>query len=242
MCLDILTTEKNGTIFTCLNKEEFETLYKNVFIENEYPFHSQSKSPFIIDCGSHIGVTVLYWKHKFPYAHIVGFEPNPVTFDILKRNIEQNGLSRVEVINAALSGTEGTIDFYVSKELEGAWFWGDSAVKNAWYSEEENKTTRVRSVKLSSYITKEVDLLKLDIEGMEEVVLNEIEDKLSFVKEILMEFHGSSTNPANDPHRILSLLRKNEFTVLIKQYGQEVDEQEIKKEDPYWLLIHATKK
>lgn len=98
------------------------------------------------------------------------------------------------------------------------------------------------AVKLSAYIKQNVDLLKLDIEGMEEMVMEEIEDKLSLVKEITMEFHGSSANKTNCPERIFSILERNNFDYTIEQKGRIIKTEQIKKTDPYWLIIHAKRR
>ena len=44
------------------NKEEFEKIYTENFINEDYKFLSKNNTPFIIDCGSHIGIPILYFK------------------------------------------------------------------------------------------------------------------------------------------------------------------------------------
>lgn len=133
------------------------------------------------------------------------------------------------------------INFNISVEETSPWTWGDSAVMNKWVSENTTKTIEVSSVRLSDYINQEIDLLKLDVEGLEELVLNEIDSKMDKVKEIVMEFHGSSSNPNNDSKRIFALLLKKKFKYIIKQQGKRIDEKSINKSDPFWLLIHASR-
>lgn len=240
--MKIKTIQRNGLLFSFINEEEFEEVYKDVFIIKEYDFKTTNKSPLILDCGSHIGVSILYFKKLYPEAKIIGFEANPNNFKLLEFNIQKNNLKDMRFINVALSNKEGEIDFYVSRDTKTPWTWGDAGVINKWYDEKTSKIIKVPSMKLSSYINKSIDLIKLDIEGMEEVVLNEIEHKLKFVKEIFMEFHGSSTNKLNDSKRILNLLKRNKFDYSITQEAKKINENEIKKTDPYWLIIHASKK
>lgn len=135
----------------------------------------------------------------------------------------------------------GEIDFHVDKDLEHPWSWGDSAVVNKWYSENKNKIIKVKAVQLSSFLNKPTDLLKLDVEGLEERILLSIEDKFNNIGEIMMEYHSSSTNPNNDISNVLTVLRKNGFRCRINQGGQFIKEEQIKKDDPFWLSIYAKK-
>lgn len=237
--MNIKTIKRNGIKFSFINTEELEAIYKDIFIQKEYPFKTIVDSPVILDCGAHIGLATLYFKKLYPNARITAFEPNPRSFELLKLNIKQNNLTNIKLINAAISNKEGKIDFYVEKDIPNPWGWGDSAVINKWYSKEKNKTIKVKSLRLSSFIKNTIDLIKLDIEGLEEIILKEVEGKLTLVKEIIIEFHGSSTNPSNDSSEILSLLRKNSFGYKISQDRKFIKEEDIKKRDPYWLMIYA---
>ncbi len=240
--MNIKTAQRDGVHFSFVNEEEFEAIYKDIFVIKEYDFKTTNRSPFILDCGSHIGVSILYFKRFYPDSQIIGFEPNPRNFKLLQINIQKNNLRDVQLVSAALSDKEGEIDFYVSKDTNAPWTWGDSGVINKWYNKKNSKIIKVQSVKLSQYINNPVDLIKLDIEGMEEIVLNEIEPKLKHVKEIYVEFHGSLTNELNDSKRIFNVLKRNKFAYSITQEAKNINEEEIRKTDPYWLIIHAGKK
>ena len=76
--------------------ENFHILYKDIFCRRLYHFHCGRPDPFILDCGSNIGMSVLYSKHVFPDARVVAFEPDPVVLPYLRENIESNGLRDVE--------------------------------------------------------------------------------------------------------------------------------------------------
>lgn len=196
------------------NEEELNRIIKEIFIDQEYAFTSRNKKPFIIDCGSHIGLSILYFKNIYPHARILGFEPNPENFRILQKNIRENKLEGITVLNAALSEKEGKDFLRVSFKKEAPWTWGDTIIKNMWGDEDENKKIDVKTVKLSRYIDKPVDLLKLDIEGSEQKVLKEIAHKLRLIKQIRMEFHGTSTTGDINSYKIVKqLLQDNSFTV-----------------------------
>jgi hypothetical protein len=78
-------------------------LVEEIFIEQVYDVNVKTSSPVIIDCGSNIGISVLYFKIVFPGSTIRAFEPDTLTHDLLKKNIEANNLSGVQVFNCALS-------------------------------------------------------------------------------------------------------------------------------------------
>ncbi|HEX8964804.1 MAG TPA: FkbM family methyltransferase [Patescibacteria group bacterium] len=235
-----------GNNFTFQNFREFLLIYKDIFIYNEYNFSSSKKKPFIIDCGAHIGIPLIYFKRKYPDAVIEAFEANPRTYTLLNKNVNDNELRNVSLHNAALASKKGKINFYTHKF---GWTWGDAGVKNSWYSKKTYRTISVPSLKLSSYINKRVDLLKIDIEGMEVEVIYEIRSKLHLVSEIIIEFHGSKTNKNNSIDKLLSILDKYKFSYTINapitifnMFNRSFSLNKEKMKDPYFLIIKAKQK
>lgn len=221
------------------NLKETARILKDLFISGDYRFETNKEKPFILDCGSHIGLSILYFKKLYPKARIIGFEPNPNTFKLLKRNVVQNNLKNVELINAALSNRKGKSVLWISNEEKSPWTWGDAIVRNKWNAPRKSRKIKVRTVRLSQYIDKVVDFLKLDIEGAETRVLKEIKTKLPLVKKMVVEFHGSSTNKENNLKEILKILEETGFSYTIEQQGKLVKVEEVQKADPFWLIIHA---
>ena len=90
----------------------FYTLWKDLFVRRIYHFEAATPEPRVLDCGSNIGMSILYFKRVYPRARIVGFEPDPAVFPYLKENLEANGLADVVIHRAAVAATEGTLAFY----------------------------------------------------------------------------------------------------------------------------------
>ena len=179
--MTLQTTTRDGLTVSYIDEQEFEALWEEIFRVNQYIFSSKTDAPFIIDCGAHIGMSVLYFKQRYPHAQIIAFEPNPQTFQILKQNIKQNHLQGVQLVEAAVAAGNGEIPFYVRRNSTITW--GDTSLKGAITgSEQQWRTISVHAAQLSSYITRRVDYSKLDIEGMEEIVLREIEEKLPLIR------------------------------------------------------------
>lgn len=189
--------------------DSFVFMYRELFHNSVYRFHQNRDTPFIIDCGANIGLSVLYFKEVYPTAKIIAFEPDKEVFDYLEQNVRTNAknVSDIELVNKGLWDQEGKISF----KNEGAdagriSFEGDST--------EFKKTIEIDTVRLSSYINGPVDFIKLDIEGAEVKVIQELEPKLVYVDNIFIEFHSFINSP-QELDLILSILTRNKFRYYI---------------------------
>lgn len=218
----------------------FLWLFYEIFIRKEYFFSTDKKNPTILDCGSNIGISVLFFKKMFPDAEILCFEPEEETAGLLKKNVEENKLGGITIYKAAVSNKEGEIAFYVDKEKKGV-----LAMSTTKQGEEHGvfvKEIKVSATKLSKYITKQIDFLKLDVEGAESEVLQELADqeKLAYIKKMVVEYHYSKKNPKNKISKILNILEGNKFQVIINSEQKPPFEEH--EEKPYNLLIYAYKR
>ena len=65
-------------------------LYREVFAEREYWFATDNPRPVILDCGSNIGMAILFFKALYPDAEIVAFEPAPWACAAIEETIRAN--------------------------------------------------------------------------------------------------------------------------------------------------------
>ena len=72
-------------------------MYEDIFLRRQYEFESENPAPAIVDAGSNIGLAILFFKQLFPRATVLGFEPDPDTFELLTRNVEANRLEGVRL-------------------------------------------------------------------------------------------------------------------------------------------------
>ena len=182
-------------------------LFDEIFINNEYYFVAENNNPFIIDCGSNIGMSVLYFKMLYPNSRIVAFEPGDDTYCCLEENVKNNYQNSIAVHKAALSNKEGTIDFYYDQDNVGSL---------TMSTKQERKPKQKKTVKaslLSKYIDEEVDFLKMDIEGAELDVIEELYStkKLSYVKQMIIEYHHHIIINSDEFSRMLRLLEDAGF-------------------------------
>src|SRR6266516_2032153 len=244
--MTIQTKIIDGITFSFVNEQEFETIYHEVFKVQQYKFSAITNTPFILDCGAYIGVSVLYFKKLYTQAKIVAFEPNPDTFRLLELNIKQNNMSDVQLVNAALSDSIGEIDFYVSKNDASPWKIYDTCIKDKWCAPDDWQTIKVPTITLSPYINCKVDLLKLDIEAMEGSVLREAEDKLGLIEEMRMEYHGLQGNTANNLDDIMTILESNKFKVAFERERKIISldkvRQKIETNKEYAVIVYTNRR
>lgn len=186
-------------------------LFKEIFISKDYFFESETKSPKIIDCGANIGMSVLYFKFIFPNCNITAFEPNPRAFYLLKKNIEQNNLKNVVIYNLALSDVKGEIDFFTGSDDQ---ILLASTIKERGGIHE----IKIETELLSNFITESVDLIKMDIEGSEKKVIEDLvlTQKISVSKLYIIEYHHKIDNEKSSLSCFLIPFEKTGFDYNIK--------------------------
>ena len=200
------------TVYT-RNPEEAKRIYTDIFTGKEYYFECSARTPFIIDCGAHIGIATLYFKVLYPSAKVIAIEANPENVKILKKNIEFGKLKDVTVVEGAISTSEISLPFYIDPNPKDPWSWGDTTIPNLFGKDVARKEISVKSVHLDKYLTNSVDLIKLDIEGGELEALEAIESKLKFVKQLILEVHTTETMPKDIIAQVRTLLEKSGFDV-----------------------------
>ncbi len=179
-----------GFTVHCFDYRTMHLLLRVILLRNEYYFETPNARPVIFDCGANIGLATLFFKWLYPASEIYAFEPDRDTFVILKRNVEENHLTRVHLYNVALSDKTGTADFHVDHAHPG------SLRMSLNYQRMPKDTITVETVALSEVIggqlpTMDIDFLKLDVEGAEDAVLRDLTTtgRLKAVREMLIEFH-----------------------------------------------------
>lgn len=193
--------------------ETFAILFEEVYVPDVYYFASSSPEPFVIDCGSNIGLAVLYFKRLHPNCKIIAFEADDATFRILQRNVVANRLENVTLVNKALYDSTGSVTFYVSPELAGSLV---QSTRKESLARSEAKL--VETELLSDHVAREVDFLKMDIEGAEERVIKNLSEtnKLSLVKETVIEYHHHMTPEEDRLGGFLDMFERSGFGYQLK--------------------------
>lgn len=211
-----------GYKIRALNHVDLRRLYREIFIEGHYFFETDFKKPFIIDCGANMGLATIYFKWLYPCAEILAFEPDNMVCEILKTNVDSNQLRDVTIINKACFGIEGNVQLfydaqnrdYVTMSLKEQRFTKNKCAKSA------------EAVLLSGYVNKKVDFLKMDIEGVEDVVLEDLysRDKLKLVREMIIEYHHHIDPECDNLSKMLSILEASNFGYQINTFSTKTSE------------------
>ena len=192
--------------------EDYFWSFKKVFLEEGYNFKPDSNSPYIVDCGGNIGISVLYFKWRYPKSRILVFEPHPENLNLLRKNVEGNYLVSVEIVPVALGDRNGNITLYGNKRAATV-FEGFFGKKGRWNRELVENEVVVPVKILSDYVdTESVDLLKLDVEGSEGMILKNLsdKDKLKLIKRVMAEYHYRASDK-NKLSGIIEILEDAEF-------------------------------
>ena len=193
-----------------LDYRAFVDVFSEIFVRRDYFFESSSRTPTILDCGSNIGMSVLFFKRLYPNSRVIAFEPDRETFDVLQVNVRKNQWKHVELYNKAVYPADGTTNFYTDPAHAGSLAMSTARER---FPGRAVACQKVETVRLSPFIQGEVDLVKMDIEGAEGPVMQELANagKLKWIKEIFVEYHHH-LNPLEDHlSQMLRLFEENGF-------------------------------
>jgi FkbM family methyltransferase len=170
-----------------------------VFLFDTYsPPRPLGRLEHIVDLGANVGYSVLYFAKRFPKAAISAFEPHPAHLQQLAANIAANHLEgRVTVHPFAAGCRDETL------------FLTDEYTQSKLVRTRQARSLEVRVTDwLRFAMERNIDLLKMDIEGSEcDLLLDERFERLR-VKQLVLEWHSTTDRPDADKqimHRLAGL-------------------------------------
>jgi len=211
------------------------------------PLHITKSNPYFIDCGANIGVSVFYFKHLYPQSEILAFEPEPAIFNLLVKNIETNYLTNITTINSALSNTGENKTLLSDGNDSSKLLLND---KIAIQTQNNYVDKIVTCDQLSKYLDRQIDFLKMNIEGAEIFVLKEIGSGINNINETVIEYHYFS-HQEQELHILLYLLHENDFIYSIRHVFRGYDKylnpfpkqgDNLNPDTRYCILIYACRK
>ena len=158
----------------------------------------------VVDIGAHVGYyTVLFSNLVGSTGQVLAFEPHPVNFEILGKNVKRRGLKNVRLFQKAVLDTDRKTLLYCTPLSMG-------------HSLSPEKCHRghleVEGVCLDTFLkwngVKRVDFIKMDVEGYEPEVLEGMTNTVGDMSEmaIILEFKQEYLRARNLPP--VSLLEK----------------------------------
>jgi len=191
----------------CLDSTSFIGQYYEIIKKKIYCFETTVESPYIVDCGANIGISLIFFITKFPKAEIVAFEPDPLVFSVLEKNLNKFNNTNITLINKGVWNADGKVNFIGNSDDTG---------KIVEKTLPNHKYTEIEVVRLRSFLKKKVHFLKIDIEGAEDAVLPDIYDLLPNIERIFIEYH-SKINEDQKLAKILDILYNNGFRYFVEQ-------------------------
>lgn len=189
-------------------------LFRELFVELSYYVDGLPTAPLIVDCGSNLGISILFFKRLYPDCRVVGFEPDPATFEMLKRNVAASRLMNVELHDLALGRERGRTKLFIDRDRPG---WLQMSTRG---ERGQPDSIEVKRDTLSRFVTERVDLLKLDVEGAELEILEDLMEhgKLGSIDRMLIEFHHHIRDEEDLLAGALNILESSGFGYQLQSY------------------------
>lgn len=154
----------------------------------------------LFDIGAHTGQSVAYLKELFPESQIFSFEPDPESFE----KLSAAPVPGVRYFNLALCDQDGQMAFYRNRishtnsllkvnteSRDSIAFTKARAERRVDIFQEINSEIQVATARLDTFCAAEeiegIDLLKIDVQGMERFVLEGASQTLEKTRALVVE-------------------------------------------------------
>ena len=156
------------------------TLYE-VFHKKLYQVDPKVQVEKVLDIGSNIGCSVLFFASLFPNARFVCYEPVRENYDLLVQNIRDNGLKQsAETHMDAISDKTGVGTIYLSTQAHPG---QHSLILHSKF----HRQVGLRDI--NSFGERPFDLIKIDSEGSEDAIFRKGTGTLINAKILVGELH-----------------------------------------------------
>jgi len=180
--LHVIKLRDGVTISYRLNRGDLQSI-REVWLDEEYR-QPEDAAPFntLVDLGSNIGLTSVWLARKYRFKKIVAVEPSTENAELVRLNLSNNGVEAT-VIEAAVGPEDGTAVFAASAESNMGRIGEDGATGV------NVRLVSMQTIMREAQIDGDIDLLKLDIEGGEENLVDGDMAWTSQVRRIIAELH-----------------------------------------------------
>ncbi len=194
--------ESFGYIVYFENFVTFYYIFNEIFCKGVY---APIKMNNYFDLGANIGLSVLWYKFFNPDLSITAFEPDKNNYTYLLKNIRANHLKGIHTYRVALTSKKGNARFYtIIDDVQNL----DSGL--TLNQKLPYKSYVVKTDMLSNRIRTMIDLVKIDIEGAEYEVFDDLfkTRKIRFIKNLMFEAHFFNTKQKEKLKKITSGLKR----------------------------------
>lgn len=194
------------------DKNEFNLLWNEVWTKEEYSFEDckVQKGDTVIDVGANIGLFSLF-AFKAGASIVYSIEPNKENFKALQNNVKD-----AKHFNIGLSNKSMTTDLYIDS-VSG----GHTILKpRDGHPTHTGRTEQVNVLSLKDFLIENaivhVDFLKIDTEGSELDILQDIYILAPKIKKIALEFHHTVHSDSDFSSFVASLKKAYQRVQVIK--------------------------
>ena len=122
----------------------------------------------VVDLGANLGYyTLLAARLVGEKGKVYAFEPEPINYSLLLKNIELNGYDNVVAVQKAVSNVAGKVRLFLDKK--------DTGAHTIYQPDDEREFTEVESVILDDFFKDKehpINVIKMDVEGAEMAVFS----------------------------------------------------------------------
>jgi len=175
--IQLKCTDKLDILYNNLdkNKKFYESSYLEFIFKNKELLFEDINKLIVIDVGANIGNHTIFFS-KIMNCQVFSFEPQKIAYDCLCQNIILNDVSnKVVAREFGISAKVKPISIIKSNaNMCGSTEW--------WY----NNLGTIQSLPLDHLFYDKIDLIKIDVQGMELEVLKGAENLITKYKPIIM--------------------------------------------------------
>jgi FkbM family methyltransferase len=177
---------------------------RGIWADHDYFHPLMTGCHTVLDVGANVGIAAVWLKALIPVAELACVEPDPRNLPLARLNLAENSIS-ARIFECAVAPQAGRARLGIEK------FKGKSSLENAGLHSHrefvEVQTRRIPEI-LDDLGWSRVDLLKMDIEGMERDILANGGDWLDRAGLIVMEVHENTS-----PEELSRLLHPHGWTL-----------------------------
>ena len=150
------------------------------------------QNSIVLDFGANVGDVSHYIYSKYQ-CNLFLYEPNPHCYQILKNRFKTN--NKIKIFNKGVFNRTGFLDLYFhrdSKSVDDVRYNEASSYfsNKDFISKDKKILTQVIDIKEVISDFDYIDLIKIDIEGAEYLILDEIIKNFKKINKVICELHG----------------------------------------------------
>ncbi|MCR8612939.1 MAG: FkbM family methyltransferase [Mycoplasma sp.] len=170
----------------------------------------------IVDIGSNIGNHLVYWKMKYHNANFLAYEPVSYPYKLILENLSENNMNKKtdQIINAGIFNKNTNMEIMVNKRSLAV-----SSIVNKWKIKDGTKENiKLLDIKDEQYkwsLNKKNNvLIKMDIEGAEQLIWDEIFDVLKGASANVFFMVELSINRISKINKVISQMKEINYELV----------------------------